>query len=171
MGKCIGVKAMLDGCNGQSKACNGQSWQSNRQICPGHNKARDWFCQGHNKAIPPEQVEVEVQVEGAQVLTTLVKVPSCVSVAVAPSSQGTAVVGATPVAQAVYVEYCFTFTVAGKAVVVSSAMVGAVLVLVVLTVVKQTPYVLHVAATGHNTAAVVQDGRDLMCKVSVMLAL
>ena len=85
-------------------------------------------------------------------MTTLVKVPSCVSVAVAPSSQGTAVVGATPVAQAVYVEYCFTFTVAGKAVVVRSAMVGAVLVLVVLTVVKQTPYVLHVAAAGHSTA-------------------
>ena len=87
----------------------------------------------------PEQLEVEVQVEGAQVLTTLVKVPSWVSVAVAPSSQGTAVVGEAPLAHAAYVEYCFTFTVAGRAVVVRSAMVGAVLVVVVLTVDRQTP--------------------------------
>lgn len=48
----------------------------------------------------PEQSEVEVQVEGAQLLTTLVRVPSCVSVAVVPSSQGAAMVGGTPLAQA-----------------------------------------------------------------------
>ena len=87
--------------------------------------------------------------EGAQVLTTLVKVPSCVSVAVAPSSHSKAVVGATPLAQAAYVEYCFTFTVAGRAV-VRNVMVGAVLVVVVLTVVRQTPYWLHVAARTHS---------------------
>lgn len=89
--------------------------------------------------------------EGAQLLTTLVKVPSCVSVAVAPSSHRAAVVGATPLAQAAYVEYCFTFTVAGRAAVVRNAMVGAVLVVVVLTVDRQTPYWLHVAATAHST--------------------
>ena len=49
----------------------------------------------------PEQLNVEVQVAGAQLLTTLVSMPSCVSVAVAPSSQGAAVVGGTPGAQAV----------------------------------------------------------------------
>jgi len=105
-------------------------------------------CDRHPKALP-EQVEVEVHVEGAQVLTTLVKVPSCVSVAVAPSSHSKAVVGVTPLAQAAYVEYCFTFTVAGRAVVVRNVMVGAVLVVVVLTVVRQTPYWLHVAARTH----------------------
>lgn len=57
---------------------------------------------GHTTKLSlPEQSEVEVQVEGAQLLTTLVRVPSCVSVAVAPSSQGAAAVGGTPLAQAV----------------------------------------------------------------------
>lgn len=89
--------------------------------------------------------------EGAQLLTTLVKVPSCVSVAVAPGSHSKAVVGATPLAQAAYVEYCFTFTVDGRAAVVRNAMVGAVLVVVVLTVDRHTPYWLHVAARTHST--------------------
>ncbi len=89
--------------------------------------------------------------EGAQLLTTLVKVPSCVSVAVGPSSHSKAVVGATPLAQAAYVEYCFTFTVDGRAAVVRNAMVGAVLVVVVLTVDRHTPYWLHVAARTHST--------------------
>ncbi len=50
--------------------------------------------------LAPEQVEVEVQVEGAHVLMTLVKVPSWVSVAVAPRSQSAVAVGATPLAHA-----------------------------------------------------------------------
>ena len=131
----------------RQKACNGQSWHSDRQGCLSHRSYRE--CSGHPKALP-EQVEVEVHVEGAQLLTTLVKVPSCVSVAVAPSSHSKAVVGATPLVQAAYVEYCFTFTVAGRAAVVRNAMVGAVLVVVVLTVDRQTPYWLHVAATTHS---------------------
>ena len=84
-------------------------------------------------------------------MTTVVKVPSCVSVAVAPSSHSKAVVGATPLAQAAYVEYCFTFTVAGSAAVVRNAMVGAVLVAAVLTVDRQTPYWLQVAARTPST--------------------
>ena len=107
-----------------SLACNGHSWQSDRQVCLSHRSCRD--CNRHPTAVP-EQVEVEVHVEGAQLLMTLVKVPSCVSVAMAPSSHSKAMVGATPLAQAAYVEYCFTFTVDGRAAVVCNAMLGAVL--------------------------------------------
>ena len=83
-------------------------------------------------------------------MTTLVKVPSWVCVAVAPSSHGKAVVGATPLAHATYVEYCFTFTVDGRAAVVRNATVGAVLVVVVLPVDRHTPYWLQVAAGTHS---------------------
>ncbi|KAA6429217.1 MAG: hypothetical protein FRX49_00613 [Trebouxia sp. A1-2] len=124
-------------------ACHWLDNGKGQAACPPHlNKGRDvtihwgWHsivkdCEGDSDTHSNGLADVEGArgdpnrrklVEGAQLLTTLVKVPSCVSVAVAPSSHRAAVVGATPLAQAAYVEYCFTFTVAGRAAVVRNAM-------------------------------------------------
>lgn len=48
----------------------------------------------------PEQLEVDVQLDGAQASTLLVRLPSWVSVAVAPVSHSALAVGSTPLAQA-----------------------------------------------------------------------